>query len=1165
MMAEAVEGRDMTEKRYRQLVAGEDHVRSSAEWAADRARRLAAVSAVVGERGRKLIGLDDNGELLEERDPRRSQLRSEADDGIKQLAEPEVLEMGLALFPQFSDAFGRAWSLLAELPTQSGHDGIWFRAPGRADLLLPARRSFMELLLRVLHGVDQTLPWIAANFQADGRDWGLQELGVLLAAAMDAGGEQGEAVWRALQEAEHERHVTTAMLCCAKPECWSLVIDRVASPQCEEWRREEILQAAHYARPEALAACAQAMVERNLLQFPEAAQAAESWLGLSLDEGSAPRLAAWVAMIRDGEARRSAFAGDDVQQSYIAIRAAALDDLSSALAAVDLMLASPAAEKRFLAVHALGELDVADCLVGLSRALEDADERVAVYAAKRIDKLMRRLAEYVTVELRGVSNWGPKPPSAVAGVHELWSKLRALTERLPAEAKPLPRIPWPETEEDLNVSRQAVADTLPMAIAQRPPAVLAPYLADMSIRGRRSVAWLIGQFASGEDDERKMLLALLSDANEDVQADAAKSLQMQGVRQADLPVLEALLTREASKLRVAVTRLIATLSDAEAIASASRLLASAEARQRLGGLEVLSLLKDAGRWPGEARATVVGFAASNRDERVYKAKLEGNAQPLTLDDALGLVDVSHLTRRQPVRLGVVHCSAASASLLSSLDVLIEAHRDELVAPWAYRGNTKAMPLGELDHCWPSALLNRHTYPKDEAGRPAKHVLPMHEVWFDWWRNRPFRDDDGLEGVRAAHVASLSRLGRYRESWMGKVFAELIVDAPSLQHPRACQEILQWILVHDTPAGIGGFAVDAYEDALARVPAEPNESDLSLFVSDWSTDSLIQIARDGGDWSSEHERRRWAMASWADPTTGGSDEERRMLEGVLLPAFDAGAATDADLLWALLGQRPNRPFQKVFRELGEASSMLRCGTLSQRAAAVVERAIKRVVEIELNRGEQATEATLPALYLRNAGGASTLLQLLEALPGEPVRTLTEPTESNPRDVSRAGVWSWLIQSTWPTAADTPVAFAAAAKLAQVGEDTLLRTAVFAPQWAEHIEATLGWPALAEAVWWLRAHIRRGIWIVNPDKKEVWQAAVQRRAKLSFDEMHEGAVDADWFARVVGVFGEERWHRLAGVAKFASSEMEYERAVRSAATMLERASTGAPHGASPEQRT
>lgn len=1140
----------MTDERYRELVAGADDALPPAEWAADRARRLAAVSAMAGDLGRKLIGIGDDGQLIDERDERHAHLWCEADDGIARLEDGEVLAMGVALFPRFADVFARAWSLLAELPTRSGNDGMWFRAPARPELLLPARRSFLDMLLRVLDGVDQTLPWIAANFDAGGGDRGTRDLGVLLAAAIDAGGEQGEAIQRALEEAGHERHVTTAMLCCAQPDCWSVVIDRVASPECPEWLREEIVQNADYARPEAFSAFAHGMIERDLLQFPEVVQAAQTWLGLPPEQDARPALSACVAMIGDPDAQQAALKGD-VQQAYAAIRAAARDDLSSALAGLDTILASSAAETRFLAVHLLGELALADCLSRLMQTLEDADERVAVYAAIQIDKLLRHLAEYVTVESGGVNNWGPRPPSSVAGVHELWPKLTALAEQLPAEPKPLPRFAWPATEQEVIVSRQTVTDAMPLAIAERRPAVLAPYLADMTPGGRRSVARLIGQFGDGEGDERTMLLALLSDADEDVQAEAAKALQMRGVRSADLPALEALLTRDTSKLRLAVTGLIATLPDADAIVSAGRLMASAEGLQRLGGLEVLTLLKQTGRWSAEARATLDAFAASNRDERIYKAKLEGSNPTPTLDDALGLVDVSQLTRREPARQDVVHCSAAAVALLTSLDELIETHRDEPVAPRAYRGDTATMPLGDLDHHWPSPLLNLQTYPKDAAGRPAKQVLPMHELWFNWWRDRTARDDDGLEGVRASHVAALSQLGRYRDSWMGEVFAELMADAPPLKYARACREILRWILVHDTPSGIGSFAVDAFEDALARVPTGPNKQDLNLFVSDWTTESLVQIARDAGDWTTEHERRRWAMASWANPTIPGYEEERRMLEEVLLPAFDAGAANDADLLWVLLGQRPNRPFQKVFKELGEASSLLRRGRLSRRAASVVQRALDRVVEIELNRGEQPTEATLPALYLRNAGGAHTLLQLLEALPGEPIRELTEPTCSNPTNVSRAGVWSWLIQSTWPTADDTPAWFAAAARAAQVSQETLLRIAVFSPQWAEHVETTLDWPALAEAVWWLRAHIRRGIWIINPDKKEVWQASLQRRTAFSLEELDEGAVDADWFARVLDKLGVERWHRLQAIAKFASSGTEHERAVEFAATMIGKA--------------
>jgi hypothetical protein len=1140
----------MTDERYRQLVAGRADALSPAEWADDRVRRLGAISALSADLGRKLIGLDDDGQPIDQRDQRHAARWCEANDAIKELEDGEVLSMGVAFFPHFADTFARAWSLLAELPTRARSDGLWFRAPGRPDLLLPARRSFLDLLLRALRGVDQSLPWVAANFQANGRDRGLSELGVLLAAAIDAGGEQGEAVRLALQGAEHEGHVTAAMLCCGRPDCWSLVIDRLDSPECPEWLREEIARGLHFARPEAFAAVVRAVAERDLLRFPEVAEAARSWHGMPTDADEGPALATWADLIGEDSSRRSVIARGDARLAYAAARAAALDDVSVALGAVDAIAASPVVQKRFVAVHVLGELAIADCLPRLGRALDDPDPRVAVYAATQVDRLMRNLADYVTVEAGGTSEWGPRPPSDLPGAAELLPRMSALSERLPTEPSPLPQFDWPELESELVVSRRTVADAMPLAIGGRRPAVLGPYLDTMSVGGRRAVANIIGRFGDGEGEERVMLLSLLSDADEDVQAAAAKALRMRGVRAGDLPALEELLSRDSSGLRLAVAELIATLPDADALNAAERVLNSPDVLRRHGGLEVLSSLKRAGRWPRAAGAIVDAFTPRDRDERVYKSNLTSEERPPTLDDGLGLIDLTQLTRRQPTRRGVVHCGAAAAELLRSLDDLVESLRDRHVAPRAYRGYPATLPLGELDHHWPSALLNRHTYPKDEAGRPARDVLPLHEVWFDWWRNRSARDDDNLEGVRAVHAASVSSLGRHRESWMGDVFAELMSEAPALRHPRACREILQWILVHDAPAGIGQFAVETYEDALARVPSGAGKHDLKLFVSDWSTESLVQLARDAGDWSIECERRRWAMASWADPTMPGVDEERRMLQGVLLPAFDAGVATEADLLWALVGQRENRPFDKAFRELREASSLLRQGVLTQRAAAVVRRAIDRVVEIELRRGEERTEASLPALYLRNAGGGETLLQLLEALPGEPLRDCTDPSSATPTDVSRPGVWSWLIQSTWPTAEDTPAGFAAAAKSAQVSEETLLRTVVFAPQWAEHVETALGWPGLADAVWWLRAHTRRGIWIVNPDKRQVWEAAIRARTPSAPEQLSDGAIDEDWFARVIGSLGEARWRRVASAAKFASADDAYRRAVLSADGLLGR---------------
>ncbi len=71
---------------------------------------------------------------------------------------------------------------------------------------------------------------------------------------------------------------------------------------------------------------------------------------------------------------------------------------------------------------------------------------------------------------------------------------------------------------------------------------------------------------------------------------AIQALLKRKIKPADAEPLEGLLTRKSADLRTGVVALILTLNDAQAIASAERLLASKDNLRRLAGLEVLRQL-----------------------------------------------------------------------------------------------------------------------------------------------------------------------------------------------------------------------------------------------------------------------------------------------------------------------------------------------------------------------------------------------------------------------------------------------------------------------------------------------------------------------------------------------------------------------------------------------
>ena len=95
-----------------------------------------------------------------------------------------------------------------------------------------------------------------------------------------------------------------------------------------------------------------------------------------------------------------------------------------------------------------------------------------------------------------------------------------------------------------------------------------------------------------------------------------------------------------------------------------------------------------------------------------------------------------------------------------------------------------------------------------------------------------------------------------------------------------------------------------------------------------------------------------------------------------------------------------------------------------------------------------------------------------------------------DQGKPGVFTHLIRTSLPAEGDTPEAFAARMKAAGIADDRLVEVAVYAPQWAAHVEQRApGWDGFEESVWWLHAHTTDDQWGVEEEvKREAGTAQV-----------------------------------------------------------------------------
>ncbi len=299
--------------------------------------------------------------------------------------------------------------------------------------------------------------------------------------------------------------------------------------------------------------------------------------------------------------------------------------------------------------------------------------------------------------------------------------------------------------------------------------------------------------------------------------------------------------------------------------------------------------------------------------------------------------------------------------------------------------------------------------------------------------------------------------------------------------------------------------------------------------------------------------------------------RRPNFGILMSAYKHGGATEDDVLEHLIGSRKTDTLKDQYKKQdttyygnyyrGGFDSLAYSSGRKPRqhhfewessvgfhpaAQAAVEKVRQRIIEVELTRGDLPTPASIPAKALIHSGGAENFVKLLKAFGKELfLRGYAYDGES------KKAVFSHLIRATFPKEIDerdSPKNFVKLAKTADLPDKRWVEAALYAPQWAFHIEQLLDWPDFADGVWWFHAHTKDIGWSVENELREMWAAETNERTPLTADDLENGAVDVAWFKRVYQSLGTEKWKMLDAAAKYASTSGAHKRGQLYANAML-----------------
>ena len=1095
-------------------------------------------------------------------DRRRAQERWTSLVKIEGLSARDRQQLFGVLFPKLSRHIETAWRLLHAMPYQVGHHRRAFRAPHTPEATRERRITWLDHTLRSTLSYDQEVAWFAtwAAYLPYGIDG---DLGILLAAAIDGNDTEGQAVFEILTASargEHAvgamgRHVTRALLSASRPDGWEFIERLLIAAQRQEGLRQVVLEAVDEAHPEAFRRMLRLIVENGLTRFSATIRAAAVWFGFAWDEVNPRRvhevLVEARAYLEQPRERQAAAFGDEPAAVYMALWASAFEDAPSVIALAARLLRAPEPAMRFVGVHALSQIALPASFQALLPALDDQDLQVAGYAFLNLRR-----------------------PYGSLIVPDMFERLERLVPRLPRQAKVVKPLVWPWLT--VSVTQSDVARELADHLGDRPPMRLVPYLPLMDAGARAHAARQLSQVKAWTSELRQIFLKLIGDVSHGVRQVALDAVGAQHVGDDEMPHLESLLARKSPDLRRGLIQLILSQPDSAVFGSADRLLAGTPP-QRLAGLEMLEQLKDTGRLPELCQAVARRYQAQHpaapavEAARVERLLAGPTRQAATLEDALGLMDPTQRTRpakptvkAKPASPGFPDIpplvTSAAVALRQSLDALIHEQREQMVVFETPHGPRETL-LGQLGYLPALGPFLPGRFESEADTRP----VPLQEVWERWWVERPadMRDADGLELLRAMVVAS-SQLDHplYRQqvpAWVLTTIALVIGRPQPLNYSSMAHSILYWLLRHQPqPEWAPDFVLDAVETTFALIPQEhlvtpivPGETQRFGFHGrDWRHQhdllAWLHLAERyrsicPSQWTPAHHARLWGLLRWFDQPAlsapAGSLTLPRLRANlkVAAEAYEAGVATKADLLDILFepGQGSWHNFSALRQLSGRKPEQL--GQRFSFLGPLVARCRARIIEVELERGDLPTAATGPALALCWSGGLTTLVQLLKAARGDGlVRGHLYGNQS------RDAVFSHLIRVSFPEEADTPETFSAAVQAAGISPQRLLNLALFAPQWARHVEQALGWPGLAAGVWWLHAHTKDRHWYLDHDLREAWAAEIGEYTPLNSSDLLDGAVDVAWFGRAQANLAGERWESLYAAASLTSSGIGHSRA-------------------------
>ncbi|WP_192597714.1 DUF4132 domain-containing protein [Sporosarcina limicola] len=681
----------------------------------------------------------------------------------------------------------------------------------------------------------------------------------------------------------------------------------------------------------------------------------------------------------------------------------------------------------------------------------------------------------------------------------------------------------------------------------------------ISLKDRLSVDMrgeLLAHFVQDMENsiQREFIFTTLSDKsmnNREKALDKAKELTLSDE---ELKLVEGLLKLKTGSLRQSAIQLLLHQPENSVTVSLTRLMQGKSELQRLAALEtIVMIFEDSERveqYEG-LRSMLNLIEKPTQKEQQLIGRLS-RKNDYTAANGFGLFDpkVIELRPMESSELGefewgnIFSLSTKDViRFLAGLDQEIHNYRDYEYEVEYYAGYKDTLLLG-------TELRSVRPYQEEEVDAPELGKYPLYEVWKDYLERSNLGATELLQIYFYSELDSLDKTlnNYYRyfsdemdyselekhvllEGWR-KEFTEQLYPVDQIrevknalnefQYSKQISNLLIAYFQDSDKSATFNLTIDALDTVMQAMPKEKVSKEwgiLQLLANPWLSMARSRV-------HDEESFKRLFHTFYAYNMMNPDNNAYSVLNlKDYFRAFGAGMIGTEEVYRELLGGKDSRNHirsitSKRFDEIDDKSELVK----------ICQAAVERILDVELERGDLATEVTSLAMGLERIEGMEHFVHILSGLQQE---TFIRGYVYGYGDrITKKESFSHLLKVSYPREGEEEVLLKQLLVGLDITEKRLLEAAMYAPQWLTIVANYLDWDGLRSAAWYFHAHINEGF---SAEKETV----VAHYSPISAQDFTDGAFDIKWFKEAYETLGTKRFDLLYDCAKYISGGANHRR--------------------------